>query len=259
MKPPDDALIYNTRALVIRKTDYGDHDQILTLMTQNRGKLSVMAKNARKSVKRFSGILELFYALDVVIRENSRMAHLQEASLSEPFENIRKDILKTAYASYFSEIVNRFLEEGTRDEGVFDLLFHTFSDLDSGQRTCEETSLFFQLKFLGLTGHKPELSACIACKKTLDHMDHVRVLFDVGEGGIFCRRCNRGTGKTLMLTKGALKQMIWFEETQPGKASVIRFSRKTLLESLAFLERFLPFHLEKELMSLKFLNTIRKE
>ena len=46
-------------------------------------------------------------------------------------------------------------------------------------------------------------------------------------------------------------------ETEPGKSSVIRFSRQTLLESLRFIERFLPFHLEKDLMSLKFLNTIR--
>jgi DNA repair protein RecO (recombination protein O) len=259
MKPSDDALIYNTEAIVIRRVDYGDHDVILTVLTRHKGKLSVMAKNARKSVKRFSGILELFYALDMVVRENSRMAYLQEAALIEPFENIRQDILKTAYASYFSEIVNRFLEEGTKDEGVYDLLFHTLADLDSGERTPEETSLFFQLKFLGLTGHNPELAVCLVCKKDLDSMDQVRVLFDIGQGGILCKTCGRKTPVTLELSKGMLKQMIWYGETEPGKTSVIRFSRQTLMESLRFLERFLPFHLEKELMSLKFLNTIRGE
>jgi DNA repair protein RecO (recombination protein O) len=62
---------------------------------------------------------------------------------------------------------------------------------------------------------------------------------------------------TLSLTKGTLKQLVWFAETEPGKSSVIRFSKHALMESLQFVERFLPFHLEKDLMSLKFLNTIR--
>lgn len=257
MTPSDNSLIYNTEALVIRRVDYADHDVILTVLTRHKGKLSLMAKNARKSVKRFSGLLELFYALDLVVRESSRMAHLQEASLAEPFEGIRRDILKTAYASYFAEIVNRFLEEGTRDHGVYDLLFHTFSELSGGSRAPEETSLFFQLKFLKLTGHSPELSSCLACRKPLDHMDQTRVLFDVGQGGIVCQSCGKRSPATLELTKGTLKQLLWFAETEPGKSSVIRFSRQTLLESLRFIERFLPFHLEKDLMSLKFLNTIR--
>ena len=257
MTPTDGSLIYNTEALVIRRVDYADHDVILTVLTHHKGKLSLMAKYARKSVKRFSGLLELFYALDLVVRESGRMAHLQEASLCDPFEGIRQDILKTAYASYFSEIVNRFLEEGTRDHGVYDLLFHTFSELSSGARPPEETSLFFQLKFLKLTGHPPELSSCLGCRKPLDSMNQTRVFFDVRQGGIFCQACGKRSSSTLDLTKGTLKQLIWFAETEPGKSSVIRFSRQTLGESLRFIERFLSFHLEKELMSLKFLNTIR--
>ena len=62
MTPSDNSLIYNTEALVIRRVDYSDHDVILTVLTRHKGKLSLMAKNARKSVKRFSGLLELFYA-----------------------------------------------------------------------------------------------------------------------------------------------------------------------------------------------------
>jgi DNA repair protein RecO (recombination protein O) len=59
------------------------------------------------------------------------------------------------------------------------------------------------------------------------------------------------------LSKGTLKQLIWFQTTEPGKSSVIRFSRQSLAESLGFLERFLTFHLDKELSSLKFLNKMR--
>ena len=257
MKASDDCLIYNTEAIVIRRVDYGDHDYILTCLTRHKGKLTVMAKNAKKSVKRFSGVLELFYALDLVIRENHHMAYLQEAALAEPFEGIRQDILKTAYASYFAETLIRFLEEGVRDEGIYDLLHHVLGGLSSGDRSPEELSVYFQLKFLALSGHNPELCACIVCKKDLDSMDHVRILFDIRQGGILCNACGKKSPERTELTKGTLKQLIWFRETEPGQASVIRFSRQTLHESLRFLERFLAFHLEKELMSLKFLNKVR--
>ena len=49
-----------TDAILLRKIEYGDHDYIITFLTRSRGKICVIAKNAKKSVKRFSGALDLF-------------------------------------------------------------------------------------------------------------------------------------------------------------------------------------------------------
>ncbi|RPJ79366.1 MAG: DNA repair protein RecO, partial [Deltaproteobacteria bacterium] len=56
---------FSTRAIILRRIDHGDYDLIVTLMTKEYGKLSLIAKNAKKSIKRFSGVLELFSALDI--------------------------------------------------------------------------------------------------------------------------------------------------------------------------------------------------
>ncbi|MBU1169248.1 MAG: DNA repair protein RecO [Proteobacteria bacterium] len=253
----EDTLIYNTSAIVLRRMDYGDHDSILTLLTREKGKISVMAKNAKKSVKRFSGTLELFYVIELVIRENLRMAYMMEASVEEAFETIRSDILKTAYASYWAETVIQFMEEGVRQEGVYSLLVHSLMGLDLSLRPAEEWSIYFQLKFLELSGHAPELSHCQVCETDVDEIDHIRIRFDIKQGGLVCNHCGGPSPFRIDLSKGTIKQLIWFQKSEPGKASMVRFSKQALNEGLGFLEVFLAFHLEKELRSLKFLKKIR--
>lgn len=253
----EETQLYRTPAIVLRRVDYGDHDYILTLLTRTKGKVSVMAKNAKKSVKRFSGVLELFYVLDLVIRENPRMAYVMEASVEEAFEMIRSDILKTAYASYWAETVIQFMEEGVRQEGVYGLLVHSLAGLDAGIRPPEEWSIYFQLKFLELSGHAPELSHCMECRTDIDSIDHVTIRFDIKQGGLVCNRCGSHSPFRIGLSKGTIKQLIWFQKSEPAKASMVRFSKQGLIEGLHFLETFLAFHLEKELRSLKFLNKVR--
>jgi DNA repair protein RecO (recombination protein O) len=117
--------------------------------------------------------------------------------------------------------------------------------------------VLFHLRFLELSGHAPELAFCLVCKKALDEIGHVRFLFDIRQGGLICPDCGKPSLLRIPLAKGTLKQLLWFQKTEPGKTSVMRFSRRSLSESLEFLERFLGYHLEKELGSLKFLNRIR--
>jgi recombinational DNA repair protein (RecF pathway) len=56
----------STPAIILRRIEYGDFDLILSFLTLEKGKLSAIAKSARKSTKRFGGILELFAALDIL-------------------------------------------------------------------------------------------------------------------------------------------------------------------------------------------------
>ena len=114
-----------TQAIVLRRVEYGDYDLIVTLFTPDQGKMAVIAKSAKKSVKRFPGILELFASLEVVISRGRRkggLAMLQEASLKSAFFHIRESILKTAYASYWSELLNLWLEEGQPQPALYRLL-----------------------------------------------------------------------------------------------------------------------------------------
>ncbi|MBL0712915.1 MAG: DNA repair protein RecO, partial [Desulfosarcina sp.] len=75
-----------TSAILLRRVDFGDYDLILTLLSQDFGKISVIAKHAKKSRKRFAGVLELFSILDILChtRRQKGLDVLQEAHLVKP-------------------------------------------------------------------------------------------------------------------------------------------------------------------------------
>lgn len=257
MKRSEYTAPFSSPAIVIRRVDYGEHDLILTLLTETHGKLAVVAKNAKKSIKRFSGVLELFYILDTVIKPGKGMPYLQEASIVLPNEGLRADVLKTAYASYWSEIIVQWLEENTPQSKIYDLFKYSLISLSDSSLPPGEISILFQMKFLGYSGYSPVLTQCSSCHQDIDDVPGVYVTFDIRKGGVICVSCGSKSNDHIRLQKGTLKQLVWFLKEDLASPVRIKFSRKAVDEGLRFMETFLPFHLEKELKSLKFLRRIR--
>ncbi|MDO9567680.1 MAG: DNA repair protein RecO [Candidatus Desulfaltia sp.] len=252
---------FSTPAIMIRCMDFGDYDLIITFFTLNKGKISVIAKSAKKSIKRFSGILELFSVLDIVCSTGRRpgLSVLQEAALKHPFAGIRADVIRMAYASYWAELINEWMEEGGRQIQIYHLLQHVLCELDLGQIPGMALSVQFQIKFMAIAGLCPNLTCCSGCKIELEKMAKNEVAFDLKKGGLVCERCASGSSRQISLSKGTIKQLLWIKSVDLDKASRIKFSSRALKEGLGFMEMFVPYHLGKEPRSLAFLRQIRQE
>jgi len=251
---------FSTSAIMLRRIDFGDYDLIITFFTLNRGKISVIAKSAKKSTKRFSGILELFSVLELVCSTShkSRLPVLQEAVLKHPFPKIRADIKKTAYASYWAELINEWLEENKKQVRLYSLFQHVLEELDRDQTPEEAISILFQMRFIAMSGLRPNLNHCSICKTEIEYIKNKRVTIDLTKGGIVCNKCNpKAKVNTYSLSKGTIKQLLWIESRNLTEAKRIRFTSQALKEGLEFLEAFVPYHLGKEPQSLSFLRQIR--
>ncbi len=251
---------FSTPAILIRRTDYGDYDLILTFFSLARGKISLIAKSAKKSTKRFGGILELFSEL-VVVGSSGRgkgLPVLQEAALKQPFSRIRADITRTAYASYWAELIHDWMQEYERQTELYDLLKRSLGDLDSGRTSEAGLSVLFQMRLLNISGHRPNLSHYCRCQNPLESTVSGRLIFNIARGGITCRNCASRASEGIRLSMGTLKQLLWAGSGDLAKAFRIRFSPNTISEALDFLEAFVPYHLGKQPRSLKFLRHIRK-
>ena len=250
---------FRTPAIILRRIEHGDYDLIITFMTLEQGKITVIAKHARKSTKRFSGILELFAMLQIVCTKGrGSMPLLKEASLQKPHFQIRKDIRKTAYASYWTEIVNGWLEEGKTQADLFHLLAHSLDTLDSNSVSDENASIFFQMRFLKTAGLSPNLSECHVCKTGIDGLPGQTFDIDLAGGGIVCSACSGRTSGKRQISKGAVKQLMWMGKGDAKTATRVRLSPLELSQNLDFLDRFLSYHLGKDLKSLKFLRNMRQ-
>ena len=256
---------YTTTALLLRRTAYGDNDLILTFFSREMGKLSVIAKGARKSRKRFAGLLELFSTLQLVVSppRGRGLALLTEAEMVDPFPSIRGNVVKTAYASYWTELVNRWLEESQPLEELYLLMVDTFRQLDSSATGGEASlSVLFQIRFMVLAGLLPNLTHCDGCRKEMAHIPEARIAFDLVRCGLLCNSCRTaGAGSSVPsvpLSKGTIKQLSWQSVGDLARARRVRLSALAVTEGLHLLERFVPRQLGVEPRSLKVLRQVRK-
>lgn len=245
-------------AIMLRAIEHGDYDKIVTFFTLKRGKISLIAKGAKKSLKRFAGVLELFSVLNVVwsYGRGKGLPILQEASVVDPFEQIRIDVTKTAYASYWCELVYVWMEQGQRQISIYRLLEHTLDHLNSGSLPEHTLHVTFQLRFMGISGFKPSLDHCNNCRAPLDRFGRSAVAFDVRRGGVLCEKCTPQGPGSLSLSKGTVKLLSWVLSAPLEKLDRLRFSRQAIEESLRMLEAFVPYYLGKETKSLKFLKQL---
>ena len=251
---------YTTPAILLRRIDFGDYDLIITCFTLTNGKVSIIAKSAKKSAKRFSGILELFSVLDIVYGSGRRkgLPVLAEATLKQPFPKIRSNVKKTAYASYWAELINEWMENNQKQPRLFYLLLYVLEGLDVDRISEEALSIIFQMRFMTLAGLGPNLKFCGICRRKMEHMDQTKIGFDIEKGNLICETCGSGTFQKRYLSKGMIKRLQWIERGNLNRAARIRFDQQTLREGLDFLEAFVPYHLGKEPRSLTFLRQIRE-
>ena len=253
--------VFTTPAIMLRRTDFGDYDLILTFFTLDFGKISLIAKSAKKSKKRFAGILELFSVLQVVAGSGrgKGLPVLQEATLVHPFSRIRADFRKTAYASYWAELINAWLEENEKQPLLFNLFQHVLGELDRGDTPEDVLTIIFQMRFLRLSGHRPNISVCSHCRTALESILQDKFALDLAKGGVICEKCGPGSQGRLAVSKGTIKRLLWVEGGDMAKAARIRFTPESLKEGVEFLEAFVPYHLGKQPRSLKFLRQIRQD
>lgn len=251
---------YTTPAILLHRIDYGDYDLILTFFTPETGKITLIAKSAKKSVKRFGGLLGQFAILEIACAtgRGKGLPILQEASLGTPLPRISTDIIQTAYASYWAEIITTWCQEGSPQASLYRLLSFALTELDRGEIPAPVLSLTFQMKFLSIAGMLPHLTHCSRCKCEVPRITGNRIAFDIKTGRLSCSRCAGESVGEFLLTKGTVRQLQWMAGVPLEQVSRIRGHAQVIREGQAFLETFLPYHLGKKPKSLTFLEKIRK-
>ena len=148
---------FNTTGIVLARTDYGEADRILTILTPDRGKLKAIAKGVRKSKSKMAGGIELFSVSEVsFIVGRSEIDTLISTRLVNHFGDIVKDLDRTASAYEAIKTINKATEEQP-EEAYFNLLADTLKALDDKDIKLELVNVWFAAQLLKLAGHSPNL------------------------------------------------------------------------------------------------------
>ncbi|MCS7287044.1 MAG: DNA repair protein RecO [Anaerolineae bacterium] len=247
--------LYKITAIVLRRTDFGEADRLLTVYSLEEGKLRLLAKGVRKPTSRKAGHLELFTHVRLLVARGRELDLITQAEALEYFRALREDLVRTGYAHYIAELADGFMAEQDKNPAVFHLLLDTFRRLEAGQEAWPILR-FFELRFLTLAGYRPELFVCVKCREPLKASINY---FSPADGGALCPRCGEGKDGTMTLSPGALRVMRFFLTREYEVCQLLRVPGNINLEVTALLRRYLIYHLEKPLKSTRFLERLEVE
>ncbi|MGH2514803.1 MAG: DNA repair protein RecO, partial [Ktedonobacterales bacterium] len=108
---PQHTRVYSSEAIVLRRTDFGEADRILTLFTPSFGKVRAIAKGARRTTSRLAGHLEPFTRTQLLLATGRELDIVTQAEARERLDALREDLWHATGAWYIAELVDRFLED----------------------------------------------------------------------------------------------------------------------------------------------------
>lgn len=252
----------HTEAIVLRSVDFGESDRIVHLLAPATGRLTAIAKGARRSRKRFPGTLDFFNHLDVQLerRRPASMARLEHARLRRSWSTLREQPTRFALGCYLLEMLDRLAPEGGAPEERRRLFQFALGALDLVEAAEPDARLrtLLELRTLAAAGLRPELRRCVRCGRSVVETERGAaqgpVGFHVAEGGPCCPTCVPPGHALLPVHPGtlrALEQSLRFELPNLGR---IALGGGALRDARTLVARFLRFHLGLELRSERFLD-----
>jgi DNA repair protein RecO (recombination protein O) len=179
------------RCICLRKVEYSETSQIVTLFGQQHGLMRLIAKGAHRRTKagasKFDGGLDLLDLGDAVfsLRLEKDLATLTEWSLRDGHLELRSSLRALYLGQYAAELCGLLIEEHDPHPQLFDRLEQTLNALATARR--EEVFLAFQLDLFREAGYLPDLSACSNCRAPFS--DRQTWSFSPARSGIICRDC----------------------------------------------------------------------
>jgi len=155
-----------TRAVILKTRDLGEADRLVAFFSQSEGRLTGLAKGARKSRRRFVNSLEPCSLVQMTLRVRKSLVWIEASKLIEPYAALRMDLERWFLAALVCEIFLEMTPEGEPQEKWFDLLEVTLKHLSSDREPLNVILLFI-LRFLDAGGYLPALDECHVCKAPL--------------------------------------------------------------------------------------------
>jgi len=249
-----------TEALILRAVDFGESDRIVHLLTPRTGRLTAIAKGAKRSVKRFGGTLDFFNHLRVqlVLPRTSQMARLEHARLLRTFEGLRTRPRSFALGSYLLELLDRLSPEGGAPRDLDQLFGFALRALGTLDRRDPDARLrmLVELCALDALGLRPELRRCVRCG---EDVEGPAAGFSISDGGPVCPGCRGAAADLLPIHIGTLRALEQALRLGVERADRLALQPRALKEARRVIGRFERFHVGVELKSQRFLEQILQE
>lgn len=152
---------YKTEGVVLRRRNLGEADRLVTLLSRDRGKVTAVARGARRPRSRLGGRLEPGVRVRALVAEGRTLDIISQVEVLDAYAALRLDLERMGVAAEVLELADRALADRHPHPEVYRLLLDALGLLRGDSRPV--VALWFAARLLVLTGHRPSLRRCRAC------------------------------------------------------------------------------------------------
>ncbi|MEF9919347.1 MAG: DNA repair protein RecO [Eubacterium sp.] len=245
--------LVKTKGLVIRERPFQEQDKIITLFTENEGKIKAIAKGVRRNRSPLVAATQHFAYSEFVYYPGKNFANINQADLIESFYPLRNNLVKLSLASYVLELIDAFYDDYQGNKAVLKLIIHILYYISEGKSKSNDALVVaLQLKLSEVYGICPILTRCVICGKT-EELTH----FSIENNGALCKHCSQVEGYTYRVNNELIKQMIYLLVTPVKNIKDQPFDEVIITRIMDIMDHYITYHLERNLKTYDFYKEIK--
>ena len=223
-------------ALVVKESSSGEYDKVLTVITEQYGKLYVVGKGVKSVRSKHIASTQVFSYSAMNLRKKGSYYYITDSDLIENYYDIRGDMLKLALASFVCDVSCEIAKQGVEERDLLRLTLNTLYAIAKGIRPLEIIRAAFELRVASDSGFMPDLTSCRSCGEEMPHMSCI----DIMDGTIICDECRKNAFSTIVKDS-------FYETGTPRPISIVSLA---VLETMRYIvssriERFLAFSIDE--------------
>lgn len=241
-----------TDGLVLREVAYRDSDKMLTILSQDLGKISASCRGARSRQSSMRAGTQLLTYSNFTLFENRGRYTINAAEPVEMFTGLRKDILLLSLGAYFAEVLEVISEEEVPTTGLLTTGLNCLYALSVKKKPQLLIKATFELRMMMFAGYTPDVLECPVC----GNEEPSEPVFQIQSGRAGCSACLGEERDAMPLCSQSLSALRYILLAEPKKILSYSLDEKPLTLLANVTERYLISRLEREFSTLKFYKSL---
>ena len=242
-----------TKALVLREVKYKEADKILTVLTEDEGKLTVSARAVMRKGSKIAAACQLLAFSEMTLFENKGKWYVKEAQAIEQFLGLRRDIESLSLGVYFASLLEAVSDEDSPNPTMLSLGLNSLFALSRNLYPPEHIKAVFELKLMCLSGYEPSLDYCAAC----GNPEPERPVFSLMGGSLLCAGCPDDQGRRFDLCSDCLAALRHIAGADCKRAFSFSLEDSAAKRLYKLCEAYIPAQLDREFQTLDYWKSVR--
>lgn len=246
-------MYYRTRSIVLRNMDFKETDKLVTIFSEDYGKLRAIAKGVKKPRSSLRACVQPFCHSLLFFSGGKELDLITQGSLLDFYGNCREDINIILHVMYMMEVLDKSLLDKVP---VPPLYATTKAILEFFDRNGFNLLIirYFEMMLLINLGYRPQVEECVICGRK----DIMPAGFNLAEGGIQCRECTDQSANLIAVNGETVALVKLLAAGRLQAVARVKVSPLAMRQLEMLLEKYLEYHLERKFFMKNTIRTLKK-